>query len=287
MKVFGVLIAIQLLVSFSSVACDQFGQTGFMPENDLNIPVQEGIKPNMTQKEFNTIIGDIAAIYRPIIKKLGGKLYMNNKWKSGTVNASAMQFLSFWMVNMYGGLARHPLVTPDGFALVVCHEMGHHMAGYPKIGNRGWASNEGQADYWGNLKCMRKYLEGRDNIGFVSKLTVDKVVEAECNAVYKTAEENALCKRTSMAGLSLAKLLNSLKKGSKAIDFTTPDRSITKAMNDKHPPAQCRLDTYFAGSLCTKDKDEDVSNKKSSDGVCTRDDGYKEGTRPLCWFSRT
>ena len=82
MKVFGVLIAIQLLVSFSSVACDQFGQTGFMPENDLNIPVQEGIKPNMTQKEFNTIIGDIAAIYRPIIKKLGGKLYMNNKWKS-------------------------------------------------------------------------------------------------------------------------------------------------------------------------------------------------------------
>jgi hypothetical protein len=33
---------------------------------------------------------------------------------------------------MFGGLARHELVTDDGFMMVVCHETGHHLGGAPR-----------------------------------------------------------------------------------------------------------------------------------------------------------
>ena len=81
------------------------------------------------------------------------------------MNAFAKQGASTWEVHMYGGLARHQAVTADGFALVVCHELGHHLGGAPQkvdwFGRLRWASNEGQADYWGTAKCFRKLLEER------------------------------------------------------------------------------------------------------------------------------
>jgi Zn-dependent protease with chaperone function len=54
---------------------------------------------------------------------------------------------------MFGGLARDPLVTKDGFSAVICHEIGHHIAGAPRKGFS-WASNEGQADYFATTKCL-------------------------------------------------------------------------------------------------------------------------------------
>jgi len=32
-------------------------------------------------------------------------------------------------IHMFGGLARHPLMTEDAFLLVACHEFGHHYGG--------------------------------------------------------------------------------------------------------------------------------------------------------------
>ena len=48
-----------------------------------------------------------------------------------------------WVVAMFGGLARRPEVTKDAFQFVVCHEVGHHLAGWPFAYD--WASNEGQS----------------------------------------------------------------------------------------------------------------------------------------------
>ena len=46
---------------------------------------------------------------------------------------------------------------------------------------------------------------------------------------------------------------------------------------------QCRLDTYFQGSLCDKDVNDEVDNS-DAEGVCTLAQGYTFGTRPLCWY---
>ena len=278
-------LALSMSLSSLALACDQHGNSGFLPENNLSIAVGDKMASSMTEARFLEIVGRVEAIYSPVIKaEFGADLYMNNDWKSTTVNASAQQYGSKWQVNMYGGLARHNLATDDGFMMVVCHELGHHIGGAPRYDrNTDWASNEGQADYFAGLKCMRRVLQNDDNITIVAGMSIDAEATNQCREIYKSESEVALCQRIAMAGKSLGSLLGSLGGNSK-INFNTPDKKIVKTTNDNHPQAQCRLDTYFAGMLCDKSIDEDVSMEDAITGTCIKKDGYAKGVRPLCWY---
>ncbi|MBC7537644.1 MAG: hypothetical protein H7281_02390 [Bacteriovorax sp.] len=284
----GILIsALTLTFSLSQAfACDINGKTGFMPENKLNISKDDKETNGMTKEKFEAIVNRVYLAYSPIISAKGATLEMDNNWDDGTVNAYANRTGSTWHVNMFGGLARHPLVTDDGFLLVVCHETGHHLGGAPKMGSifgNNWASNEGQADYFGSLKCMKRVLEKDDNQAIVAKMTIDPDAKSKCEMVYKSGDEVALCERIAMAGKSLAQLLGDLG-GNSIVAFNTPDQSVVKKTFDAHPQAQCRMDTYFSGSLCDKAYSEDVSDKSPIDGTCIKKDGYAVGPRPLCWY---
>lgn len=279
------LVSTLLLASAPTFACDIDGRTGFMPENNLRIPVGAKNSSSMTEERFNEIIEKVASQYRDVVEAKGGKLQMNNNWEDDTVNASANRSGNTWHVNMYGGLARHALVTDDGFALVVCHELGHHLGGAPKYGGWGntWASNEGQSDYFGAMKCLRKIFSEENNIRIVSQMSIDPAATEKCRDTYQNAEDMAICQRAAMAGKSLAELLGSLG-GRSTVSFTTPDKSVVRKTNDAHPQAQCRLDTYFQGTLCDKDWTKDVDNKDPKIGTCIKSQGYEIGTRPLCWY---
>lgn len=286
----GILVALMATtLSFSQAfSCDIHGKSGFAPENNLRIPVGDKNANGMTEEKFLDAINRVSSIYAPIVKQKGGTLKMNNLWKDDTVNASAQRMGSTWQVNMYGGLARHPLVTVDGFQLVVCHELGHHIGGAPKKGGFGsaWASNEGQSDYWGAMKCLRRVFENDDNAAVVAKMEIDAEATKRCEAIYKSEREIALCQRVAMAGKSLAMLLGDLG-GDSRVAFNTPDTSKVSRTNDNHPAAQCRLDTYFSGGLCDKSINEDVDDRDAIKGVCIKKDGYTDGVRPLCWYKPT
>ncbi len=276
---------LSMSLSTLSFACDQHGTSGFLPENNLSIAVGDKAANTMTEERFLAIVGRVESVYSPIIKAdFGADLYMNNDWKSTTVNASAQQYGSKWQVNMYGGLARHNLTTDDGFMMVVCHELGHHIGGAPRYDrNTDWASNEGQADYFAGLKCMRRILQNDDNIAIVGKMSIDAEATKQCQQVYHTESDIALCQRVAMAGKSLGSLLGSLG-GNSNVNFNTPDKKIVKVTNDAHPQAQCRLDTYFQSMLCDKSIDEAVSKDDAIAGSCIKKDGYTQGVRPLCWY---
>ncbi|MBC7713749.1 MAG: hypothetical protein H7177_10440 [Rhizobacter sp.] len=284
----GILLVALMATSLSfgtAISCDSTGDGGFAPENNMKIEVGDKASNTMTQELFLSTVTRVSSVYAPIVKEKGGNLVMNNRWDDATVNASAQQSGKTWQVNMYGGLARHPLVTTDGFMMVVCHELGHHLGGAPKKGGFGsaWASNEGQADYWAGLKCMRRVLQNDDNVAIVAKMTVDEEAAKQCTAIYKSAADVALCERITMAGKSLAMLLGDLG-GNSNVAFTTPDTSKVAKTNDNHPEAQCRLDTYFHGTLCDKAISDDVDNKDAIKGTCIKKDGYAYGPRPLCWY---
>ena len=74
------------------------------------------------------------------------------------VNANCMRNNGVVTVNMYGGLARRPEVTPEGFALVLCHELGHAYGGTPYIFQQAQIAAEGQADYYGEQTCLKALL---------------------------------------------------------------------------------------------------------------------------------
>ena len=127
---------------------------GVLPENDMKIPVGfktlNGTTAGLTEIEFNAVLDRLEKMYAPVIAKAGGNLKINRLWTDSTVNASAEQRGRTWLLNMYGGMARHPFMTVEGFATVACHELGHHLGGAPKIaswfGMNDWATNEGGAD---------------------------------------------------------------------------------------------------------------------------------------------
>lgn len=270
----------------TSIACDIDGKTGFAPENDLSIPVNQFSVTGISHEDFDQVIDDVIKVYKPIIESHGDTFIVNRKWKDGKVNASAIRKGKKVVVNMYGGLARHEMITKDGFAVVLCHELGHHLGGAPKIktwGRAGWASNEGQSDYFGTLKCFRKVYGNDDNISFNKTITVHPIVTKKCNAAWTNEKDRALCVRSAMAAKSTTDLLGTLSRTGKT-DFTKTDMSQVSKTNDKHPAAQCRLDTYMAGVVCYKDMDTELSTTDADKGTCNRKDGDIEGVRPLCWF---
>jgi hypothetical protein len=272
-----------MMSSVSTMACDERGVTGIMPENDMRISALQmfGVS-NITEAKFNSLIDRVVQVYGPIVQQRGGILKVNRLWKDETVNASASRSGKNWILNMYGGLARHQSVTEDGFMLVVCHELGHQIGGAPKYDAGDWAANEGQADYFGAMKCMRRVLTPDDNASLMAPRQIDPAVKTQCDDLYRDNQERALCARVAMAGKSLANLFAST--GSHQPNFNTPDKSVVTETYDSHPAAQCRLDTYFQAASCTRSFNDDVSETDAKRGVCIKSDGFKVGMRPLCWY---
>jgi hypothetical protein len=280
-------------------ACTEDGKEGIAPANNVRIPLEANRIYSVGEAQFHRVIDRLEALYAPIIKELGGRLQVARRWTDPTANASASRQGRTWLVTMYGGLARHSLMTDDSFALVLCHELGHHIGGVPQ--KRGffstWASNEGQSDYWGNLKCMRRYLEkDEENESVVASLNVPANVRRACERSFSSRLDNLICQRTSMAGLSLAKTLAALRAGRETEnppsimapdaepDFETPSQAVVERTDDNHPEAQCRLDTYFQGALCEVPFSENVSNTDATQGVCAQERGRTTGVRPRCWY---
>jgi hypothetical protein len=176
-------------------------------------------------------------------------LNVNRKWDDSTVNASCGRFWGSVTVNMYGGLARREEVTPEGFALVLCHELGHAYGGAPLISTWNNMSAEGQSDWYGAKECLRKVLPNLEE-NDQSYANVTPYVEEKCAGIAEVdSVDYKVCLRSMSAGVSLGKLLATLKKVD-VPQFDTPDLTIAEETMLSYPKTiQCRFDSYIAGAL--------------------------------------
>lgn len=250
---------------------------GFLPPNTMSIPVGDVRAKGIEEPAFTAVLDKVQAVYGPIIAARGGNLVINRLWKDPTVNASAEQRGKTWILNMYGGLARHKAVTEDGFALVACHELGHHLGGFPLYDGEDWATNEGGSDYFGNLKCARLILSNK------APANVDPIAAASCAESFPEGGERNRCQASVMAGVSLSSLLAELGRKPQP-KLSTPDTSVVSRMNDNHPAAQCRLDTYYQAALCVKPVSQEQNKTEPTAGTCTKSQGFTAGLRPRCWY---
>jgi len=206
-----VLVLLASLVSMTAFAA--LSSNSYLPPNNLHLEdLQERAASNVSENQFNEIIDSIMDIYSPIASARGVRLTVAKLWSDSTVNANASQPSDdVWHINMYGGLARRPEVTPDGFAMVVCHELGHHFAGYPFYGAQDWAASEGIADAFATQVCARK-LWAADPENREFRKSVNGYAKRQCDSRWTAQQNRDLCYRTSEAGLSLASLLSKLKR---------------------------------------------------------------------------
>lgn len=286
------LVLLASLVSLSATPADKRSQhvcEGFFPKNDIKIPMSltaDGI----SEKEYLDVLNRAEKIFTPIIAQHGGKLVVERDWQDGEFNAYATQDMNGnWIVHFYGGLARAKGMSIEGFTVVVCHELGHHIGGAPKIksyypGNS-WATNEGQSDYYATLRCLKQLWTADENADFVKNNKIDPIAQKDCAAAHNNVEEQNYCMRAASGALALTTAFNIVTKSKIPLSLDTPDKKVVRRMDDSHPESQCRLDTYYQGALCDADVRIPLDNKDPRVGTCAQENGAKKGTRPLCWYA--
>lgn len=300
-RIFWPLLTFVFLLSNTSHSQLPGMETIFIPEEQLlNAPPSLG-PSNMTEEEFRAILGHIQSIYAPVVSGHGGNLQISGEWKNEKLNAGAAQQGKAWRVMITGGLARRSELTPDGFALIVCHELGHHLAGFP-IASRGpldgaWAANEGQADYFATQVCTRRIWKDdfAQNEKFREQATPQNM--QLCERAWLRYNDQNLCLRVLAATESMILTMATLMQ-KPVPKFDTPDTTQVAKTNDNHPPVQCRMDTSLMGAICLADfVDHLIPGKKVKGGhqsleaeqeaaqySCTQFSGYVDGFRPQCWF---
>lgn len=285
MKIISKLISLTLItLSLQAIACDKDGRGGIVPENDLYIPMEmSSLLGGISEDDFHGIISKVESVYVPIVKAQGNTLNIVREWQNAKVNAYASRKNGFFNVHAIGGLARHQTTTPDGFALVLCHEIGHHIAGAP-LKESSWASNEGQSDYFATTKCLRKLWKDDDNLEAIYGHYIPTHIKQSCEDSFKEINDIAICQRTAMAGVSVSNLFRALSKQDKELTYAIKDPTVVVQTKHTHPAAQCRLDTYIAGATCTASKDIGFSKTDLTQGACTRENNNTVGVRPLCWY---
>jgi hypothetical protein len=258
----------------------------FMPDNQLFLlddTTKEVNANGIDETFFNDIIEKAQAIYGPIVAQHGGVLNITGNWSDSTVNAYANRNGDTWEVAMFGGMARRNEITKDGFALVLCHEIGHHLAGYPNYAGQ-WAANEGNSDYYATAGCASKLLTSGDSTEPTPNPTpkppcpyLPEAAATPCKG-FSLAGDTTVCQRSIDGALSLGKLLAVLG-GERIPTIATPDSSVVRKTSDTHPKAQCRLDTMYQGILC---------NRLWNDGIIPRNKTEMAtvscSARPACWY---
>lgn len=278
----GLFLSIIFLSSLSVNALHIADHTcrGFLPKNSMWIPDDKVHAAGIAHNKFDEILDRIQKEFDPDVTRRGGHLKIQRLWSNGEVNAYADRRGANWIIHMYGGMARHPAVTYDGFAMVACHELGHHIGGAP-IYDGDWASIEGEADYFAPLKCLRRLFKNDDNRKIVEAMTVDPIAESRCRAQFGSTNEMYVCVRVAMASLALGKvLIEETNLPEPKLD--TPDPTIVSTMFEDHPEGQCRVDGMFQAGLCRSNMMDDLDDNDYRVASCT---SYQEdGARVRCWF---
>lgn len=223
-----------------------------IPDNDLwkqDCLDCKGLANTVTQETFERIIDTAYEVYKPIADLNKEELLINKNWEDPTVNANCLRSEGTVEINMYGGLARREEITPEGFTLVLCHELSHAYGGTPYIRTYSRMSAEGQADYKATLECAKRVFP---------KLNPKGLWVAPTDFMIKACNYDKVCLSSLVGGQSLGNLLAVIKEED-APNYETPDPLVVPKTLLSYPATtQCRLDTYFNGAL-SKD-------------------------RPLCWF---
>lgn len=203
--------------------------------------------------DFENTRAKFLAIYSPIVKSetnLNLEIKLDEEVKNyfGGMSADAETM----KIIMGSEFDREKGVTPDFYAFILCHEVGHLLGGLPKKETRGKGalySSEGQSDYFASSVCLKKIFLADD--GPLTPVIVTDHIASLCKTTSGSQEEEEVCKRTANAGREFFEYLKIMYR-EYGIDFVTPDMDTPEAdgmsIGSQYPSFQCRLDTIIAGA---------------------------------------
>lgn len=273
-------VRLVLMILWLGTYSTAFGQESASSSAESGLRASNG----MTEEKFHGLIDHIENLYAPVVGTHGAVLKIKRLWASTRANASAMQFGNgTWELNVHGGMARHESMTDDSFVLILCHEMGHHLGGFPFMS--AWGATEGQADYFATHSCARELWKNDKARNASFGFHTDAIAKRQCNQAWTHEDDQNLCHRIMTA----AHLVVSFLGHGTQVAFDTPSLDRVGRTYRFYPSAQCRLDTMAAGALCTQTFDVNAlprTEAEAEEHSCLNP-GFEFGLRPRCWFAPT
>jgi len=162
--------------------------------------------------------------------------------------------------------------------LVICHEIGHFLAGPPAIGR---FSTEGQSDYFAASACMRQLIPHMYTGVIPDIQGAPVLVRKQCGARFTDERNRSICIQTAAAGIALSHYFaNKYKTDFPRIE--SPDPLEVEVLGFGTQTVQCRLDTYIAAALCNPEiEGATYPNRR---WLCSRSGELAYAARPRCWY---
>lgn len=239
--------------------------------------------PVFPAHEFEELRSRFLSLYTPIVKEKSGyglQIHLDTEAKNyfGGVDIRDGKLT----IVMGSEFDREPGVTPDLYALILCHEVGHLLGGEPRKVRRreNWVSTEGQSDYYAAAVCLKKVFA--EDPSPVTEPVSQRVSEL-CRSVYAEERDRAICRRTARAGRAMFEYVLTMYDGfpvkPELPEYDRPEGAGI-SVGYEYPSFQCRLDTFVSGALCAESRDP------LADGICDAEEGHVLGVRPACWYPR-
>lgn len=289
-----------LLLSATLLAANSSFATVF-PDNDLHRSDDINRRTDVTRDVFENTLRRVQGVYAPIVSRLGAQLVIEGDWQESDVNGSSNREGNKWLVSMGGGLARVPGMKPDFFMFQVCHELGHHLAGFPFTDFDGivWYSAESEADYFATRVCLKKMFanEQAENARIAASAPTTAI--ERCSQVWKTNDQQNLCARIATLSEEYARFYGKLRGWYKPSLDSPEDFQVYETFYG-HAKSQVKLDIYFAGALCDAPWSDskipgyrsNINQRNSLEAEqeaarysCHPGSGHVDGLRPKSYFS--
>jgi subtilisin-like proprotein convertase family protein len=256
-----------------------------------------------TEEKFNQVLNYLSDKTSSWIESHGARLKIEGLWLEQKPNASAGQNYGYngrvWSVSINGGLARNKAVTTDGFVMVFCHELGHHLGGFPFFNDTVIAGMavEGEADYY-SASCVKNIWREEHTLNSQSIHFVSNKDMETCDVQRSDILDRELCYRVMNAIRSREALYKYYEDQSPG-RFDGPVGPDVGTTLELHPDHKCRIKTMEAANLCSVERPPAIIPGKSerysaisreaklsaAEFSCTRAQGYTIGVRPKCWFA--
>jgi hypothetical protein len=173
--------------------------------------------------QFYTIPAQILQLFQTELAQKPYPLVLNAEWESPFFGAGVSLYENNFRLMILGGTTRIKGLTPDAYAAIVCHELGHVIGGSPfqTIALAAWSSAEGQSDFFAANVCLPRYFRSLNE-------TEDKIPA-----------------RIEEAGYHMIQSFDQvIKEGDGFIRFKADTTKTNATLINTYPSLQCRYENF-------------------------------------------
>ncbi len=194
------------------------------------------IERNKADSLINEIMTSFKSEIDQRLKELSVDLKIKSDWNDSSFNAYA--FINELSANLVfkGGLLE---LSVNEFSAVVCHELGHLIAGGIMTESRSYS--EGASDYFMTSKCLRRLLTR----GIIPLVNSDQAINQKCIKTVKETKESAVCASSLSTSLNLAHLL--YEDSTFSLETKSTDIALSTYLH--YPDEKCRVEIFMNGAL--------------------------------------